>query len=75
MSALPKMDELGNPLVQITGCPNCGKRDFDWMSGLRYSGLCNAGADPNGPCSRRCQLQLEFAAEREGRRTPLWRPA
>jgi hypothetical protein len=48
-------DGEGNPLIWVDGCPNCGKGE--------------GGVDPTtfggsfGPqvCSRRCELQLEYA--------------
>jgi len=52
-------DCAGNALVDV-GCPNCG-RGKGKVAPLNYAAACNAGHDPTGPCSRRCELQLEYA--------------
>lgn len=65
---MPEFDELGNPLVEV-GCPNCGKGKGKTMGVIEYAAACNSGRDPSGPCSRRCKLQLEYAAELERQRS------
>jgi hypothetical protein len=61
------IDALGNPMVKTTGCPSCGKGE-GWLTIIEYAGKMNSLAlgmgaqDPNGPCSRVCTQQLEWAA-------------
>jgi hypothetical protein len=68
-SSIPQaIDEHGNPMVRITGCPNCGE-GAGWMNPIEYSAKRNSGLDPNAACSRACALQTEYAdeiSEREG---------
>lgn len=61
------IDEQGNPLVRLNGCPNCGT-GAGWADPLQFFGFKNAGRDPDGPCSRACELQADYAAELEARR-------
>lgn len=61
-----RFDELGNPMGRA-GCPNCGA-GTRWISVFEWAGLKNSGHDPMGPCSRRCQLQMEWAAVIEAQR-------
>jgi hypothetical protein len=56
------LDELGNPMVKVTGCPNCGAGAC-WMGPIEYFGKRNSGIDPDAPCSRACALQTAYAAE------------
>lgn len=60
-----RFDRYGNPMVKTTGCPNCGK-GAGWVDILEDCAAANAGRDMNGPCSRRCALQIEFAASIAG---------
>jgi hypothetical protein len=65
MSSVARVDSQGNPLVHVTGCPNCGDGE-GWMSQVEYAGAVNAVAlygyrHPDGPCSRACELQIEYA--------------
>lgn len=53
-------DALGNPMVEVKGCPNCGKGE-EYMTVVEYAAAQNSGRDVDGPCSRRCALQLEYA--------------
>lgn len=52
-------DEKGNPLVPV-GCPNCG-RGKGHVDYIGFAAHMNSGRDLAGPCSRRCELQLEHA--------------
>jgi ferredoxin len=54
------VDEQGSPLVRLDGCPNCG-RGAGWMDPITYFGMRNVGLDPDGACSRACELQAEYA--------------
>lgn len=59
------IDPLGNPYVMASGCPNCGK-GAGWMHPMTYAGRKNSAqigqaTDPDGPCSRACALQVEYA--------------
>lgn len=40
------------PYIESKGCPNCAK-DAGWIFAM--------GIDDNVPCSRACELQLEYA--------------
>jgi hypothetical protein len=58
-----RIDAFGNPMHHVV-CPNCGKGE--WITGLEYVGRKNAAQvglnrDPDGACSRVCDLQLEHA--------------
>jgi predicted nucleic acid-binding Zn-ribbon protein len=55
-------DGLGNPMVRLDGCPNCGKGK-GWHHPIEYFGKKNSGVPVlgDGPCSRRCELQIEHA--------------
>lgn len=53
-------DAMGNPQVRLDGCPNCGKGK-GWMDPMSYFGAKNSGRDPDGPCSRSCALQHDYA--------------
>jgi hypothetical protein len=62
------IDDHGNPFVRITGCPNCQTRTGpEWMHPLQYTAARNTGQDPNGYCSRACQLQHAYQRELEQR--------
>jgi hypothetical protein len=54
-------DSMGNPLVRINGCPNCGK-GAGWVNPITYGGMFSNGSEPDPPCSRACRLQAEHAA-------------
>lgn len=53
-------DAFGNPMVEVKGCPNCGEGE-GYMTIIEYAAARNSGRDVDGPCSRRCALQLEYA--------------
>jgi hypothetical protein len=55
------IDALGNPMVKVDGCPNCGA-GAGWATIIQYAAAGNSGRDLDGACSRRCALQLEHAA-------------
>ena len=60
-------DANGNPGIEITGCPNCGRvpaafRGVRYLSIIGHAALRNGGQQhPNDPCSRACRLQWEYA--------------
>lgn len=71
MSDEMRFDELGNPMSYLKGCPNCGE-GAGWFDVIQWAAACNSGRDPEGPCSRRCALQIQYArdlAVRGGART------
>lgn len=55
-----RLDECGNPISYLKGCPNCGKR-AGWYTVIQWAAAGNSGRDLEGPCSRRCELQVEYA--------------
>jgi hypothetical protein len=64
-SSLPPMpsgpiDAQGNPLIRVNGCPNCGKGRA-WVDVISYAAGVNSGRKWDGPCSRSCALQIEYA--------------
>lgn len=61
-------EDGSGPYIRIGGCPNCGKHADEWWDGITYAGTLNSGWDPNKPCSRVCQYQLEWQAEIAARR-------
>jgi hypothetical protein len=54
-----RFDGQGNPMA-LVGCPNCGK-GREWLTVIEFFGAKNAGRDPSAPCSRACELQIEYA--------------
>lgn len=60
-----RFDRHGNPMVKTDGCPNCGKGK-GWVDGLEHVAAANSGVNLDGPCSRRCALQLDHAARIAG---------
>jgi hypothetical protein len=60
------IDDLGNPLAVLDGCPNCGDGRGLMLDGMTFFGLKNSGYDPDGYCSRACQLQDEYAQTLRG---------
>ena len=56
-----RFDRHGNPMVKVSGCPNCGE-GAGWVDCIVAAASSNSGRDLNAPCSRRCALQLEHAA-------------
>ena len=44
-------------------CPNCGSGG-EWITGFEWAGRKNSGiGQTDGPCSRRCALQIEYAGQ------------
>lgn len=57
-----RLDACGNPMVRVMGCPNCGAGE-GWVTIIEVAAAGYSGRDLNGPCSRRCALQVEWAAD------------
>lgn len=63
------IDAQGNPMVRVTGCPNCGK-GAGWADVISWAAANNSGRDLNAPCSNVCRYQLEYAATLKPRAVP-----
>jgi hypothetical protein len=55
------IDALGNPLIRVNGCPNCGKGRASGWTSITYAAGLNSGRKWDGPCSRSCALQIDYA--------------
>lgn len=53
------IDAQGNPMIRV-GCPNCGAGG-GWENVITYAAAMNSGRDMASPCSRACELQIEYA--------------
>lgn len=62
-----RFDACGNPMMHTHGCPNCGEGE-GWLTIIEWAAAGNSGRDVDGPCSRRCALQIEWAADVAARR-------
>lgn len=60
MTGEVRLDAMGNPMSYLKGCPNCGK-GAGWYNVIQWAAAGNSGRDLEGPCSRRCALQAEYA--------------